>query len=244
MAWTSPDPVVADTTMARQIHREELCTAVNADLSARGAAPVVWTDTPGPGNVDTVDWRAVHITELRGACTTDYNRVIAVGGCNTNILVPPSWTPPDPVVADETLIRVTHLQELRVYITALQATCNCNCNPQCSCVGYVCSCNGHSHCCCEGHCISTKKAKESICDNKFDSLSIIKNLRVVNFRYKKEFKNTDEVDERIGIITEESPDLLSLKDKSKLDMANIIGVLLDACQKLAKRVEELEAHHE
>lgn len=143
-SWTDPT-ITADDTKARQIHRQELCAAINADISARSGTPIVWTDTPGAGQVDVLLWRKPHVDELRAACSYDYG---LIGTCGTNTMSPPSWTDPT-VNADSTFVRKPHVDDLRTYINAMETTCHCDCDGHCSCNGHSdCSCNGHGDCGC------------------------------------------------------------------------------------------------
>lgn len=84
--------------------------------------------------------------------------------------------------------------------------------------------------------LSSKDYKENITNNTIDSIEVIKSLDIVEFDYK-------DIDSKhhIGIIVENSPEVLISEDGKKLDIMNVIGVLLDSNKKLIERVERLEA---
>jgi len=145
-SWS--ETIVTDQTLARQIHRQELCTAINNDISARGGTPYVWTDTPGPAQVDNAPWRKTHIDQLRAACAYCWSLITP---CSTNTVPAPVWAS-GAINADQQLIRKLHVDELRNYTNSCEDTCHCDCASHCSCVSHThCSCAGMAHCCCEGH---------------------------------------------------------------------------------------------
>ena len=83
--------------------------------------------------------------------------------------------------------------------------------------------------------LSSKVYKENIVENTIDSLDVLKQLEIVEFDYK-------DVDKKhhIGVIVEDSPDILCAEEGDRLDIVNVVGVLLDANKKLLERVEALE----
>ena len=86
-----------------------------------------------------------------------------------------------------------------------------------------------------GSMVSSRDFKENIKKNKIDSIDIIKQLDIVEFDYQ-------ELDNKhhIGIIIEDSPEILATENGKAIDMVNVIGILLDANKKLIERIEVLE----
>lgn len=85
---------------------------------------------------------------------------------------------------------------------------------------------------------SSRDFKNSIKPNETDSVGLIKNLEIVNFKYNGDNK------ERVGVIAEDSPDAITTPDKKGLDIVNMFGVILDAIQKLTLRIETIEARRQ
>ena len=85
--------------------------------------------------------------------------------------------------------------------------------------------------------LSSFDFKNNIRENDIDSVELVKSLNIVDFEYKGSDKK------QIGIIIEESPDLLKSKDEKHIDTVNLFGVLTDALQKTIKKVEALEAKY-
>ena len=139
-SWTDPT-ITAQTTKARELHRRELCTVINAELVRRGGAPVAWTDTPGAGQIDVLNWRKTHIDELRAACNT-----ARYTDCTSDTSPAPSWA--ESITANSTLVRKPHIDELRAYINTLEnVACLCDCHGHCGCHGLCCNCDHcGSHC--------------------------------------------------------------------------------------------------
>ena len=79
---------------------------------------------------------------------------------------------------------------------------------------------------------SSRDFKENIVDNTIDSLDVLKQLDIVEYDYK-------EIDDKhhIGVIVEDSPEILVTADGKHLDVVNVIGILLDANKKPLKRIE-------
>jgi len=83
--------------------------------------------------------------------------------------------------------------------------------------------------------MSSRDYKKEIEDNKIDSIATIKGLDIKNYKYNWEEK------QRIGVIAEDTPDILTTDDKKALDVVNMFGVMMDAMQKIISRIEALEA---
>ena len=58
----------------------------------------------------------------------------------------------------------------------------------------------------------------------------------MDFKYKKDRAQK----QRIGLIAEDSPDLVTSKKHDAMDAGNVLGVLIKAVQELNKKVELLE----
>jgi hypothetical protein len=146
--WTN-DPIVPGDqpgpTRVRRIHVDELRTALEWDITARGGARPTWTDTLTAGATKI---RAVHLNELRNGVSA---LVARLSPCGTNTAVA-SFTAPNPMVDTVNKIRAVHIQELRYIISTAEAACYCDCVGHCSCVSHsYCSCAGMAHCCCQDH---------------------------------------------------------------------------------------------
>lgn len=85
--------------------------------------------------------------------------------------------------------------------------------------------------------MSSKDFKDNIRDNDIDSVELVKSLDIVDFEYKGSDKK------QVGIIVENSPELLKSNDGKHVDTVNLFGVLTDALQKTIKKVEVLEAKY-
>lgn len=85
--------------------------------------------------------------------------------------------------------------------------------------------------------LSSRDYKRDIRNATVDTVSLIKSLDMKEYKYKGETKK------RIGVIAENTPDLLTTDDKKALDVVNLFGVLLDAVKKLTLRIEALEGVH-
>lgn len=85
--------------------------------------------------------------------------------------------------------------------------------------------------------MSSRDFKNNIRENDVNSVELIKSLDIVDFEYKESDKK------QVGIIIEDSPELLKSTDGKHIDTVNLFGVLTDALQKTIKKVEELEAKY-
>lgn len=85
---------------------------------------------------------------------------------------------------------------------------------------------------------SSRSFKEEIKDSDVNSIDLIKGLHIVTYKYKQEINKEDKT--HIGIIAEDSPDIITTKDKKMIELGDICGVLLDANKKLIARIEKLE----
>ena len=79
--------------------------------------------------------------------------------------------------------------------------------------------------------------KNNIRENDVNSVELIKSLGIVDYEYKGSDKK------QVGIIIENSPELLKSTDGKHIDTVNLFGVLTDALQKTIKKVEALEAKY-
>ena len=85
---------------------------------------------------------------------------------------------------------------------------------------------------------SSVEYKEQITDNEIDSIQVVKDTNVKNFKYKEGMEMLDK--RYIGVIAEEAPEILTNKERNVFDMYSAIGVLLDVNKKLIARIEKLE----
>lgn len=81
---------------------------------------------------------------------------------------------------------------------------------------------------------SSRNYKKNIVDNRIDSEKIIKSLKIVNYEYKWEN------DKKIGLIAEDTPDILTNREKTNVDLANLCGLLTDTLKKVLTRLDNLE----
>ena len=158
VTWTD-DPVVADVTQGRAVHRNEIRTAIATESTRRGlsATPIPSTDQPVSSDVNK--WRKIHIDELRAAITymqapSEMPPHSGGGWCPSDSSVPFTWTDPT-VTSDQTLVRAIHINELRAAMNIETTTCVCQqeaCN-YCSDCGYAYQVSGCyvSGCACDDH---------------------------------------------------------------------------------------------
>lgn len=101
------DPLVAQSTVIKAVHFNELRAAINTARAARGLGAFVWTDPPLTPGCTRV--RAVHLTELRTALSQAYQ---AAGRAV------PTYTDAT-VTGGMTSIKAIHLSEIRSALRAL-----------------------------------------------------------------------------------------------------------------------------
>lgn len=85
---------------------------------------------------------------------------------------------------------------------------------------------------------SSRAKKRDISDYTGNALEVIKNTKVVSFKYKKEIEDSDLV--RYGFIAEDTPAELSTVKHDIMDTGSCIGILIKAVQELSKQIEELK----
>jgi len=156
-------PLVANSTVVRKTHVDQVRTQINAELTRRAKSTVSFTDPTITANATVI--RKVHTQELRDnidsiqappsgypahscpanqdACSPDiYCSSNTVGYCASDTV---SYTWTDPTLAANTdKDRQTHMEEAMVNLNAEQATCVCEqeqCNfcPDCGYAWYTCS---------------------------------------------------------------------------------------------------------
>ena len=84
---------------------------------------------------------------------------------------------------------------------------------------------------------SSIKYKENIKQSTVDSIQVLKDTDLYEFNYKPELNDSKD---RIGIIAEEAPEILTVDNRDKFDMYNALGVLMDSSKKIINRLEKLE----
>jgi hypothetical protein len=151
--WTN-DPLVAGTTLIRDVHVSELRTAINDERTdtgspRRGAAtstactsntPGLYTFADDPLVVGTTLVRDDHINELADAInTTPFNVDGNTEGPNPAAVA-------DPLVDDTVKISVGHIETLRDAINVVRS--NCICDTYCSC-NFNCPCDNVLVCICD-----------------------------------------------------------------------------------------------
>jgi hypothetical protein len=87
---------------------------------------------------------------------------------------------------------------------------------------------------------STRKIKQDIAPNKMDVLDIIDEVEVVNYRYKTEVKENADAPYHIGFIAEDTPKLLSGKNRDSMAIGDCVGLLLAVVKEQQKKISELE----
>ena len=101
------DPLGAQSTPIKAVHFTELLTAINGLRTQRGLAAATWTGTaPAAGG----SVQGSHLSDLRTALTQAY----AAAGKPA-----PTYTDPT-ITAGQTVIKPSHLNELRSYVWGLQ----------------------------------------------------------------------------------------------------------------------------
>lgn len=84
---------------------------------------------------------------------------------------------------------------------------------------------------------SSRKVKENINSTIIDGVETLMKVRVVDFNYKDDKNKVP----KVGLIAEDSPDILVTPEKDAMDTGNCIGVLMKAVQELIVRVDYLES---
>lgn len=85
--------------------------------------------------------------------------------------------------------------------------------------------------------MSSIKYKDNVRPSELDTIQVVKDTDIYEFNYKPEL---EDIKDRIGIIAEQAPEILTTDNRDKFDMYNAIGVLMDVNKKLIDRVEKLE----
>jgi len=147
------DPVVADTTEARGVHRNELRGFIVTESARRGLIATPIPNTDQPAVADQTEWRKIHLDELRTAI--EYMKApteIGAGWCPSDSSPAIVWTDPT-ITADQTLVRAVHINELRTTLNVEAVTCVCEleaCN-YCSDCGYAYNACSLQPCACDDH---------------------------------------------------------------------------------------------
>ena len=88
---------------------------------------------------------------------------------------------------------------------------------------------------------SSREVKQDISPYQEDPIEALKKINVVNYRYKNQVAlEGDDAENRVGFIAEDTDELFAGKAHDAMDMANCIGVLIAAIQKLQEEIDELK----
>lgn len=80
---------------------------------------------------------------------------------------------------------------------------------------------------------SARSEKENIRDCKLEALKLLEEVKIVEFNYKSD----SEKNNRVGFIADDTSEVLSTKNKDKMDIGSSIGVLIKAVQELNRKVD-------
>lgn len=80
--------------------------------------------------------------------------------------------------------------------------------------------------------------KENITENEYDSIAVLAECDIKNFDYKEKMNMPNK--RYVGVIAENAPDILTTEDKKAFDLYSAVGVLIDAVNKIEKRLKAIE----
>jgi phage minor structural protein len=89
--------------------------------------------------------------------------------------------------------------------------------------------------------MSTRDSKANIEDANLKQMqSAFDDMSLVTFNYKNEDGSPRDDELKVGFIAEDSPDLITSKDKKQISLDNIIGVMVGALKFQQQRIDQLE----
>ncbi|MED4124158.1 phage tail spike protein [Halalkalibacterium halodurans] len=89
--------------------------------------------------------------------------------------------------------------------------------------------------------MSTRDSKANIKDANLNQMqSAFDGMSLVTFNYKNEDGSPRDDELKVGFIAEDSPDLITSKDKKQISLDNIIGVMAGALKFQQQRIDQLE----
>ena len=83
---------------------------------------------------------------------------------------------------------------------------------------------------------SSRTLKQDIKPNEMDIGQILDQVNIVNYRYKKEATADKNAPYHIGFIAEDTPELLSSKDRNGMVTGDCIGLLLAAVKEQQQQI--------
>jgi hypothetical protein len=94
------------------------------------------------------------------------------------------------------------------------------------------------------HNASSRAIKTDIEPNKMNISEILDEVNIVNYRYKTEVTENENAPYHIGFIADDTPSLLSGKDKNSMATADCIGLLLATVKEQKQQIESLNKQNE
>jgi hypothetical protein len=85
---------------------------------------------------------------------------------------------------------------------------------------------------------SSRRLKQDIEPNKLDVLGILNDVKVVQYRFKSEAAENPDAPLHVGFIAEDTPELLTGKDRNSMSTGDCIGLLLAVVKEQQKTVED------
>jgi hypothetical protein len=88
---------------------------------------------------------------------------------------------------------------------------------------------------------SSRQLKRDIAPNDLDVQSILNDVRIVKYRFNTEVAENPNAPYHIGFIAEDTPEMLSGKDRNSMATGDCIGLLLAMVKEQQKEIETLKA---
>ncbi len=92
----------------------------------------------------------------------------------------------------------------------------------------------------EWHNGSSRQLKQDIAPNDLDVQAILSDVQIVKYRFKTEVAENSDAPFHVGFIAEDTPGILSGKDRNSMATGDCIGLLLAVVKEQGKRIEALE----
>jgi len=96
----------------------------------------------------------------------------------------------------------------------------------------------------EWHNGSSRRLKQDIAPNDLDIQDILSDVQIVKYRFKTEVAENSNAPFHVGFIAEDTPEMLSGKDRNSMATGDCIGLLLAVVKEQQKEIEKLKAEIE
>lgn len=90
--------------------------------------------------------------------------------------------------------------------------------------------------------MASSKTFKNETNDKVDGVRVLRNTKIVTYRYKPEIRNVlhDDGKVHVGVFAEDVPEILASKDRKSVDVINAIGVIMDAVKRIDERLGKIE----